>query len=67
MDRYIDLLIAICEQAYKDLVTAYYKKDEKTITECEKFFTSSSSIFSYLSVDGSIIIEKARKEGLYDK
>lgn len=67
MDRYINLLIAICEQAYKDLVTGYIKNDERTITECEKFFTSKSSIFSYLSVDGSVIIEQARKEGSYDK
>lgn len=66
MDRYIDLMIAICEQAHKDLVLAYEKNDKRTINECENFFTSDKSLFSYLSVDGSVIIAHARKEGLHD-
>lgn len=56
-----ELLCAVARQAYTDLITAYKKKDPAGISECEWFFLSGNSLFDLLDIDGSAIVEEARK------
>lgn len=56
-----ELLCAVARQAFTDLITAYKKKDPAGISECEWFFLSGNSLFDLLDIDGSAIVEEARK------
>lgn len=66
MKEYLDLVVAVSLQAYKDLIVAYKKKDKVIISECENYFTSNCSLFHYLKVDGNKIIKEARRVANYD-
>lgn len=56
-----ELLCAVARQAFADLITAYKKKDSVGISEGEWFFLSGNSLFDLLDIDGSTIVEVARK------
>lgn len=56
-----ELLCAVARQAFADLITAYKKKDSVGISEGEWFFLSGNSLFDLLDIDGSIIVEVAKK------
>lgn len=56
-----ELLCAVARQAFVDLITAYKKKDPAGIGEGEWFFLSGNSLFDLLDLDGSTIVEAARK------
>ena len=56
-----ELLCAVARQAFADLITAYKKKDPAAISECEWFFLSGNSLFDLIDIDGSTIVEVARK------
>lgn len=56
-----ELLCAVAGQAFVDLITAYKKKDPVGISEGEWFFLSGNSLFDLLDLDGSTIVEVARK------
>lgn len=56
-----ELLCAVARRAFVDLITAYKKKDPPGISECERFFLSGNSLFDLLDIDGSTIVEEARK------
>ena len=56
-----ELLCAVAKQAFADLITAYKKNDSVGISDGEWFFLSGESLFDLLDIDGSIIVEVARK------
>lgn len=56
-----ELLCAVARQAFTDLITAYKKKDPVGISEGEWFFLSGNSLFDLLDIDGSTIVEVAKK------
>ena len=56
-----ELLCAVARQAFVDLITAYKKKDQVGISDGEWFFLSGNSLFDLLDLDGSTIVEVARK------
>lgn len=67
MKEYLDLIVAVSLQAYKDLITGYKMNNQKTISECELYFTSNCSLFHFLNIDGKAIIKQAREKANYDK
>lgn len=67
MKEYLDLVVAVSLQAYKDLIVAYKKNDKVNISECENYFTSNCYLFNYLKVDGNKIIKEARRVANYDQ
>lgn len=56
-----ELLCAVARQAFTDLITAYKKKDPAGISEGEWFFLSGNSLFDFLDLDGSILVDEAKK------
>lgn len=56
-----ELLCAVARQAFVDLITAYKKNDSVGISEGEWFFLSGNSLFDLLDIDGSIIVDEAKK------
>lgn len=67
MKEYLDLIVAVSLQAYKDLITGYKMNNQRTITDCENYFTSNCTLFHFLNVDGTTIIKQAREKANYDK
>lgn len=67
MKEYLEIIVAVSLQAYKDLIKGYKMNNQRTITECEKYFTSNCSLFHFLNVDGTKIIKQAREKANYDK
>lgn len=61
-ERIKDLICAVSYRAYEDLITAYRKKDNVNIQICERYFTDPHCLHHFLSVDGKLIIQQARKE-----
>lgn len=57
----VELVCAVAQQALKDLTAAYKKKDPVGIREGEWFFLSGKSLFDTLDIDGSIIVDEAKK------
>lgn len=57
----VDLVCAVAQQALKDLSVAYKKKDPVGILEGEWFFLSGDSLFDMLDIDGSILVDEAKK------
>ena len=56
-----ELLCAVARQAFVDLISSYEKNDKVGIRECERFFLSGNSLFDLLDIDGSTIVEEAKK------
>lgn len=67
MKEYLDLIVAVSLQAYKDLIRGYKMNNQRRITECENYFISNCSLFHFLNVDGDTIIKQAREKANYDK
>ena len=57
----VELVCAVAQQALKDLTTAYKKNDPVGIREGEWFFLSGNSLFDALDIDGSILVDVAKK------
>lgn len=57
----VELVCAVAQQALKDLTAAYKKKDPVGIREGEWFFLSGNSLFDTLDIDGSILVDEAKK------
>ena len=62
-DPYTELRAAIIEQAFIDLKEAYDTGDQRTITECEKFFRSRwfETLNPLNNVTGEDIIRQAHR------
>lgn len=56
-----ELACAVARQAFKDLITAYKKKDIAQIKIIESFFTDSIWMEFLPRVDGAKVIDVARK------
>lgn len=56
-----ELVCAVVRQAFKDLITAYKKKDIGQIETLESFFTDSIWMECLPRVDGVKVIAVARK------
>ena len=56
-----ELLCAVARQAFIDLISAYKKNDPVGIREGEWFFLSGNSLFDALDIDGSILVDVAKK------